>query len=84
MAKGKKTGGRKAGTPNKFSISVKASTLNVYNALGGDDAMTTWARNNQTEFYKIAARLIPTEVVGHGGGPVQVAMKVIDELHPDH
>ena len=64
--KGQKSGGRKAGTPNKFTVSMKASVLAVFNTIGADDAFAGWARENQTEFYKIAARLIPTELVGSG------------------
>lgn len=72
MAKGKKTGGRKAGTQNKLSLTVKAAVLEVFNNLGGVEQMGVWAAENPTEFYKIAARLIPTEVVGSEGGPLVV------------
>ena len=56
-----KSGGRKKGVENKFTVSMKASVLAVFNTIGADDAFAGWARENQTEFYKIAARLIPTE-----------------------
>lgn len=76
MAKGKKTGGRKAGTPNKLSLSVKESVLSTYKSLGGDKAMAIWARENQTEFYKIYAKLLPTEVSGPDGADIPVGIKV--------
>ena len=34
----------------------------VYDNLGGHDAFTQWAKKHRTEFYKIAARLIPLEI----------------------
>jgi len=33
----------------------------VFTRLGGTAAMAEWARRNQTEFYRLYARLIPTE-----------------------
>lgn len=55
-------GGRKKGTPNKLSLSVKESVLATFKNLGGVDHMTKWAKHNPTEFYKIAAKLIPQDV----------------------
>ena len=67
MAKTRKGGrrpgsGRKKGTPNKLTTAFKQAVQNVYGAIGGDGAFAKWARENPTEFYKIAARLIPHEV----------------------
>jgi hypothetical protein len=69
MAKPKgspKTGGRQAGTPNKLTSAFKTAVLLCYDRIGGDDAFAAWAADNPTEYYKIAARLIPHEVVGPG------------------
>jgi hypothetical protein len=44
----------------------------VFTRLGGTAAMAEWAKENKTEFYKLYARLIPTEVTGAGGGPLTV------------
>ena len=51
-----------AGTPNKFTGSFRQAVAIVYDGLGGHQGFLKWARKNQTEFYKIAARLIPTEL----------------------
>lgn len=32
--------------------------------------LKTWAMANQTEFYKLAAKLIPVQLTGEGGGPL--------------
>lgn len=63
--KGKpKTGGRAEGTPNKITRAFKHAVMNVFEKGGGEKWLLRWAKRNQTEFFKIAARLIPTEVTG--------------------
>jgi hypothetical protein len=67
MARGKKTGGRAAGTPNKTTKSAKEAILWVFHALGDTPAMERWARDNPTEYYRIFSRLLPHEVTGADG-----------------
>jgi hypothetical protein len=55
--------GRPAGTPNKIGAQVKENLIDVFELLGGKIAMTEWARENRTEFYKLYARLMPTQVM---------------------
>lgn len=62
MALGKKTGGRKKGTPNKVQRTVRESLVSVYERLGGDDAMLSWASENPEEFYRHWIKMLPTEV----------------------
>ncbi len=57
-----KTGGRKFGTPNRLTGAFREAVLHVYNGLGGHKAFLEWARENPTEYYRIAARLIPVEL----------------------
>ena len=59
--KGLKTGGRQIGTPNKVTTAFKDAIRFVYEDIGGHAAFANWAKENPTDFYKIAARLIPTE-----------------------
>lgn len=72
MAAGRKTGGRKKGTPNKANHSVKSNILAVFDKIGGRAAMARWAKENQTEFYRLYARMAPQELTGPDGGPVKV------------
>lgn len=60
--KGKKTGGRRPGSPNKIAGSIKQAVLDTFNEIGGTKHMKKWARKQPTEFYRLAGRLIPTEV----------------------
>jgi hypothetical protein len=51
---------------------VKAALQTVYAKRGGDAAMLAWANENQTEFYKLWGRMLPTEVSGPDGEPISV------------
>lgn len=64
MAKGKKSGGRKAGTPNKLTSTFKQLVMTTLDDLQSDRRanLKAWAKENPTEFYKIASKLIPTEI----------------------
>lgn len=75
--------GRRAGTPNALTVQFRESVQRVYSMIGGDAHMASWAQKEPTEYYRIAARLIPHELTGAGGGPIQLAVQVIDELHPE-
>lgn len=74
MAHGHKTGGRSAGTPNKITRAFRESVQIAFSAIGGDKAFASWARENPTEYYRIAARLIPQELrhAGDDGQPLTV------------
>jgi len=66
--KGKsKTGGRKAGVSNKNTLAAKEAFQIAFDKIGGASALAAWAKDNQTEFYKIYGRLIPmdTHVTGN-------------------
>lgn len=60
----KKTGGRQKNVKNKYPSSVKQAFEAAFNAMQDDDktALANWGAANPTEFYKIAARLIPAEI----------------------
>ena len=55
-------GGRKKGSVNKIGTQAKDNIIAVFTRLGGTAAMAKWAKDNQTEFYRLYARLIPTDV----------------------
>ena len=63
-----KTGGRQTGVSNRLTTAFREAVLFVYDGLGGHAAFLDWARENPTEYYKIAARLIPAEMRDDGGG----------------
>jgi hypothetical protein len=55
----------------------------AFEGIGGDATFQKWARKNQTEFYKIAARLIPSEVVGDPERPVGMKVTFGGRYRPD-
>ncbi len=73
-----KRGGRKKGTPNKLTWTFKEAIATAYDGIGGHEAFTAWARKHPTEFYKIAARLIPTELIGTGDYDEHVVKMIHD------
>lgn len=75
------TGGSRKGIPNKSTAAMKDAIQSVYNKLqdkaGGDHAhFLDWAERNETEFYKLASKLIPVqnEISGADGAPLGIAV----------
>lgn len=62
MAKGRKTGGRQKGTPNKVTGDVRQSVLRVYEMIGGDEAFSKWAKENPKDFYPLYVKIAPKEI----------------------
>lgn len=62
MAKGRKTGGRRKGSVNKTTASVKQALTEAFTQKGGVPALLKWAKANETEFYKLWGRLVPVDV----------------------
>ena len=74
--------GRPKGSPNKVNASMKQAIADAFEKLGGTDRMVQWAMEDPkhlTEFYKLAARLIPVEtnVSGANGGPIQTVLEIV-------
>jgi len=53
--------GRPVGSKNKFTT-LKSAFIDAFEEIGGVDNLVEWARCNQTEFYRMVARLMPREV----------------------
>lgn len=71
--------GRPKGVPNKVSGNAKENIQAVFLRLGGTSRMAEWAEENPTDFYKIYARLIPTDVKlsGDAENPITVIQRTI-------
>lgn len=78
-----KKGGRKPGTPNKATVAVKDAFRRAFDDLGGVDALVTWAADNQTQFYQLYSKLIPSEVVGPGEEGEHLVVQRIERLIVD-
>jgi hypothetical protein len=64
--------GRSKGSKNLVGATAKENILAVFTRLGGTPAMAEWAEENRTEFYRLYARLIPTEVGAKVDGTIIV------------
>ncbi len=76
MAKGKKTGGRKAGSVNKTTATAKEAFALAFDGIGGVPKLIEWAQANTGEFFKLYARLIPVEL----SGEVKARISVMDDI----
>ncbi len=69
MALGKKTGGRKKGTPNKITALLKDDILQAASDAhpeGRVGYLTQQAKENPTAFLTLLGKVIPTQVEGSG------------------
>lgn len=66
--------GKPKGAKNKVTKTFKELLQNAVDALQDDPKanMVKWAKDNPTEFYKIAAKLIPTEVNANIDGEIGI------------
>lgn len=70
--------GRPKGVKNKVTAAAREAFTLAFEGLGGVKALTAWARGNKTEFFKLYARLIPTEVTGKDGGPMTLRVEYVE------
>ncbi len=62
MATGKKTGGRKAGTPNKVTASIKEAIEQAFDQVGGVAYLVGQAKDNPVAFMGLIGRVLPKDV----------------------
>lgn len=80
--KGKKTGGRTKGTPNKTTTVVKDAIQQAAEGLGGWKRMMAWAKEdpaNERVFWgQVYPKLLPLQVTGEDekGIPIAVTFNV--------
>lgn len=58
--------GRRRGTANKVTRAFREAMTVAFDKMEGTEGLVTWARENRTEFYKLAVRLVPP------GSPVNI------------
>lgn len=64
--------GKPKGAVNKTTRIVKEVFADVFNDLQADKKanLKAWAKDNPTEFYKLAAKLIPIQLAGDPDKPI--------------
>lgn len=81
MPGGKREGaGRKKGVPNKVTTIAKDAIAAAAEGLGGTERLIKWAKEdaqNERLFWgQIYTKLLPLQVAGEGGGPLQHITRV--------
>ena len=71
-----KTGGRKRGTPNKTTASVKAAVMAAFDQVGGVASLVKWAKANPGAFYTLWVKLLPLEAHSAPTAPVVVEVSL--------
>lgn len=86
MAHGIKTGGRKKGTPNKTTALLKDAILQAATEAGEGslvDYLTKQATENPAPFMSLLGKVLPMQVTGEDGGPLQVVFKTVYDTNRD-
>lgn len=80
MAKGKKTGGRTKGTPNKTTQLAKDAISAAAEGLGGVNRLIEWAKedkaNEKVFWSQIYTKLVPVQVGGDPDNPLEMKHKL--------
>lgn len=71
MAKGVKTGGRKAGTPNKLTGELKGMILKALTDCGGIEYLKRQAESNPSAFMTLIGKVLPLQVAGDESSPIK-------------
>ena len=83
MAKGKKTGGRIAGTPNKLTALLKDEILQAASDAHPDGRLgylTEQAKDNPNAFLTLLGKVLPMQINGSGeNGEVEIVFKTVIE-----
>lgn len=67
MALGRKTGGRKRGTPNKLTADIKAAIETAFHQVGGPDYLIGVAGTDPAVFCGLLGKILPTQLQHSGG-----------------
>jgi hypothetical protein len=79
MAAGRKTGGRQKGSPNKLTAQLKDMVLQALDDAGGVKYLKQTAIDHPTAFLTLVGKVLPLQVTGDGGGPIELIAKWQDK-----
>jgi len=64
-------GGSRKGVPNKVTKALKDMILGALDDAGGQGYLTEQAKKNPGAFLALVAKVLPKELTGPGGGPIE-------------
>ena len=85
MAKGRKTGGRAKGTPNRITGAVRDLILAALEGVGGQEYLERQAEENPAAFMTLLGKVLPLSVQGDPEAPLAVTVitrRIIDSAGP--
>jgi len=82
MARGRKTGGRVAGTPNKFSGAVRELILAALDGVGGQAYLERVAEQNPAAFLTLLGKVLPLQVQGPAADGAHQVTIVVEGVPP--
>lgn len=83
---GERRGGRQKGTPNKVTVALKEAILRALEDAdkgGSIGYLTRQANENPAAFMTLVGKVLPTQVTGEDGGPLQVLFRTVYERRGD-
>ncbi len=82
---GNKNSGKTKGTRNKQTVAVKQCIINAFQDMGGVRNLVKWAKDNETEFYRLWGRMVPREITGEDGGDMKlkVTLEIVGNNNTD-
>lgn len=83
MAKGKKTGGRQKGVPNKLTRELKDMILGALEDAGGQEYLSAQAKENAPAFLALLGKVLPKDLKLAGGLQLQVNLTGVERQSHD-
>src|SRR3954465_10921360 len=81
MANGRKTGGGRAGTPNKITGDLRQMILNALGQVGGEEYLARCAAENPGPFLTLLGKVLPTQLSGDpDGGALMIDFRWADPV----
>lgn len=74
---GERRGGRKKGTPNRFTADLRAMILGALQAAGGQEYFQRIARSHPAAFMRLLGKLLPMTVAGDPKAPMEGKVEVV-------
>ena len=76
-----KTGGRKRGTPNKATKTIREAWVEAFNLVNERIPLHEWGAANPEKFYPLATKLIPIDVTS-GDKPIAPSAIRVELIAP--